>query len=61
MFGLVLLYVPLDGGNDVLVGLAGAFGVGFDDVGLGHLAGVGVWNGDDGAVGDVGVGEEMGF
>lgn len=61
MFGLVLFYVLLDGGIDVLVGLSSAFGVGFDDVGLGHLAGVSVWNGDDGAVGDVGVGEEVGF
>lgn len=57
MFGLVLLYVLLDGGIDVLVRLASAFSVGFDDVGLGHLAGVSVWDGDDGAVGDVGVGE----
>lgn len=61
MLGLVLLYVLLDSGFNVLVGLAGAFGVGFDDVGFGHLAGVSVRDGDDGAVRDVGMTEEVGF
>lgn len=61
MLGLVLLDVLLDGGLDVLVGFATAFDVGFDDVGFGHLAGVSVMDGDDGAVGDVGMAEEVGF
>lgn len=61
MLGLVLLDVLLDSGINVLVGLASAFGVGFHDVGFGYLAGVSVRDGDDGAVGDVGVGEEVGL
>lgn len=61
MLGFVVFDMLLDGGINVLVGLAAAFGVRFDDVGFGHLAGVSVRDGDDGAVGDVGVGEEVGF
>lgn len=61
MLGLVLLDVLLNGGIDVLVGITLAFGVRFDDVGLGHLAGISVWDGNDGAVGDVGVGEQVCF
>jgi hypothetical protein len=53
--------VLVDGRFNVLVLLVGAFGSGFGNVGFGHLAGVGVEDGDDGAVGDVRVAEEMGF
>ena len=57
---LVLLDVRADGGDDVCVGLTGSF-LCLDDKGLGDLAGAGVGDRDDGAVGDERMGEEVGL
>jgi hypothetical protein len=46
------LHVLVDGSLDIAVRLAGAV-CRLGDEGLGHFAGVGVEDGDDGAVGDV--------
>lgn len=61
MPGLVVLDVLDDLGSHLVVRLVGAHRLGADDVGLGDLAGAGVLDGDDCAVGDEIVDEEVGF
>lgn len=64
MRGFVVPHVFGDGADDSLVGqaLVSAGGSGrFHDVGLGDFAGALVQNGNDGAVGYIWVGEEMGL
>lgn len=61
MPGLVLLDKLGQLGGDLVVGLARGGRGGLDDVGLGGLAGAVVGDGDDGAVVDEGVAEEVGF
>ena len=61
MPGLVLLDKLGELGGDLVIGLAGCGGGRADDVGLGGLAGAVVGDGDDGAVVDEGVAEEVGF
>lgn len=61
MLGLVVFNVLLNGVFDVLVGFTSAVGGRFSDEGFGHLASVRVRDWDNGAVGDVGMAEEMGF
>lgn len=61
MLGFVVFNVLLNCVFNVLVGFTSAVGGRFGDESFGHLAGVRVGDWDNGAVGDVGMAEEMGF
>ena len=61
MSRLVFLHVLGHGPRDLLVGPGpDGLGVPYDEC-LGGFSGSSVWDGDDGAVGDVVVGEEVSF